>query len=65
MDEIGILDARNNLSALVERVEKGDVRQRGVGLHGEERTIFDLTGHGVAQDDDITIKGRAAIAQGV
>lgn len=24
MDEIGILDARNNLSALVERVEKGD-----------------------------------------
>lgn len=24
MDEIGILDARNNLSALVERVEKGE-----------------------------------------
>ncbi len=49
----------------VERIEQRDVGQCRIGLHREERAVFDLTGHGVGQGDHVAIEGRAAIAQGV
>ena len=54
---------QHDVERQVERVEQRDVRERRIGLHREERAVFDLTGHGVGQGDDVAVEGRAAIAQ--
>lgn len=56
MDEVGILDARNNLSALVERVEKGD--EVIITRHG--KPVVKLT---AIDADEERAKRREAIRQ--
>ncbi len=53
------------VGSLSELLAQRHICHRWVGLHGKGRTVFDLTGHRVGQGDDVTIKGRAAVTQGM
>ncbi|MDP2732655.1 MAG: type II toxin-antitoxin system prevent-host-death family antitoxin [Hoeflea sp.] len=55
MDEVGILEARNNLSALIERVERGE--EVTITRHGKPVAKLVSTGN----DDERKARVRAAI----
>lgn len=55
MDEVGILEARNNLSALIERVERGE--EVTITRHGKPVAKLVSTGN----DDERRARVRAAI----